>query len=207
MRELLSLKTSIERLNAGQTYILKTLGQADLTNLPTPDLISVSSFTKSDDLRPISAVLSPELILLFHRLACFDLPTRIVGRSRTTDVWLGDVKGERADHVQPPPTHEVPGPLSDLCVQWQKEYSSLRTQEQKLKAVAVFHARFLMIHPFTDGNGRSARAILMQQCLDLFNRADMTLMNKGSDYYTALKAADASDYKPLMALILPIVQH
>ena len=30
----------------------------------------------------------------------------------------------------------------------------------------------------------------MQQCLDLFNRADMTLMNKGSDYYTALKAAE-----------------
>jgi len=198
-RELLSLRASIERLSAGQTHILKTLSQTELTNLPTPDLISVSSFTKNDNLGPISATLTPELILLFHRLACFDLPTRAVGRLRTTDVWLGSMEGERALHVQPPPARDVPGRLSDLCAEWQKSYPSLPTQARKLAAIAAF--------PFLDGNGRVARAILMQQCLDLFGRADMTLMSKGAEYYAALKAADSADYAPLIALITPIIRN
>ena len=35
-------------------------------------------------------------------------------------------------------------------------------------------------------DGRVARAILMQQSLDLFGKAEMTLMNKGTDYHAAL---------------------
>ncbi len=205
-RELLSLKASIERLSAGQMHILKTLGETELTNLPTPDLISVSSFTKNDNLGPVSANLSPELILLFHRLACFDLPTRAVGRLRTTDVWLGNMEGKRALHVQPPPARDVLMLLNDLCAEWRKGYPGLRTEQRKLEAVAAFHARFLLIHPFLDGNGRVARAILMQQCLDLFGRADMTLMNKGADYYAALKAADFFEYGTLVELITPIIR-
>jgi Fic family protein len=205
-RELLSLKASIERLSAGQMHILNTLGETELTNLPTPDLISVSSFTKNDNLGPVSANLSTELILLFHRLACFDLPTRAVGRLRTTDVWLGNMEGKRALHVQPPPAQDVLTLLNDLCAEWQKGYPGLRTEQRKLEAVAAFHARFLLIHPFLDGNGRVARAILMQQCLDLFGRADMTLMNKGADYYAALKAADSFEYGPLVELITPIIR-
>jgi hypothetical protein len=41
----------------------------------------------------------------------------------------------------------------------------------------------------------------------LFGKADMTLMNKGTEYYAALKAADTSDYRPLVALIGPIVRE
>jgi hypothetical protein len=46
----------------------------------------------------------------------------------------------------------------------------------------------------------------MQQCLDLFGKADMSLMNKGADYYIALKAADGGDYGPLATLIKPIIR-
>jgi Fic family protein len=75
----------------------------------------------------------------------------------------------------------------------------------KLTAIAKFHASFLLVHPFFDGNGRVARAILMQQCLDLFGRANMALMNKGADYYVSLQRADSGNYKPLVALIYPVV--
>ena len=46
----------------------------------------------------------------------------------------------------------------------------------------------------------------MQQCLDLFDKADMSLMNKGAEYYAALQAADAKDYRPLVTLINPVVR-
>jgi Fic/DOC family len=203
-RELLALKAAIERLNAGQDHILRTLGQEQVTN-PTPDLISVSSFVKNDSFPAVSAALDPGLVLLFHRLACFDLPTRIVGRLRTEAVWLGDMEGTRATHVQPPRAASVPADLTHLCEAWRTRYPDLLSRDAKLRATAEFHARFLLLHPFADGNGRVARAILMQQCLDLFGKADMTLLNKGADYYAALKSADSANYQPLIDLIKPLV--
>ena len=204
-RELLSLKASIDQLATGQSDILRTLTQTTATTLPTPDLISVSSFTKHDSFSPVSAELDPKLILLFHRLACFDLPTRAVGRLRTDEVWLGNTEGKRATHIQPPPARGIAAHLEALCDQWRTNYITLRNQKQKLQAVAAFHAKLLLLHPFLDGNGRAARAILMQQCLDLFGRADLTLMNKGADYYSALKAADGGNYSPLADVIAPII--
>jgi Fic family protein len=204
-RELLALKAAIERLNAGQKHILRTLGQDQVTNYPTPDLISVSSFTKSDSFSSVSAALDPGLVLLFHRLACFDLPTRVVGRLRTEAVWLGNMDGTRATHIQPPLATEVPARLTRLCEGWRTGYPGLSIRDKKLSTIVEFHAQFLLLHPFADGNGRVARAILMQQCLDLFGKADMALMNKGADYYAALKLADSANYQPLIELIKPVV--
>lgn len=95
--------------------------------------------------------------------------------------------------------------LVALCSRWRNEFLELRSKVAKLQALARFHADFLAIHPFTDGNGRVARAILMQQCLDLFGKADMTLLNKGAAYYDALKQADLGRYEALVDLIGPVV--
>jgi Fic family protein len=205
-RELLALRASIDRMRAGQSHIIKTLGLATPTSVSTPDLISVSSFVKSDGFPTVSANLTPELILLFHRLTCYDLPSRAVGRFRTRDVWLGNLEGSTAMHVQPPRPEKVESSLIELCGEWRQSFGALRNQSLKLEAIAGFHANFLVIHPFLDGNGRVGRALLMQQCLDLFGKADMSLMNKGGEYYAALKAADAKDYRLLVALISPVVR-
>jgi fido (protein-threonine AMPylation protein) len=204
-RELLALRATVERIKTGQSHLIRTLGLAMPAGAATPDLISVSSFQKSDDLPPISAGLSPALLLLFHRLVCFDLPTRVVGQLRTGQVFLANGEGRRAAHIEPPPVEEIEGRLVGLCGEWNASYAELRNPATKLEAIARFHASFLLLHPFMDGNGRVARAILMQQCLDLFGRADMALMSKGADYYAALQAADAGDHKALVALLDPIV--
>ncbi len=204
-RELLALRASVERLGAGQTHILRTLGQTVPEAISTPDLISVSSFTRSDRFPSVTASLAPEMVLLFHRLTCFDLPARVIGRLRTREVWLGNREGRRATHVAPPPPGEVEGQLTTLCEEWRRSVPSLRTRGQKLEAIAEFHAKFLQLHPFLDGNGRVARTIMMQQCLDLFGNADMSLMNKGAEYYAALQAADTGDINLLVAVLKPIV--
>lgn len=204
-RELLALRSSLERVSADQSQIIRTLGLALPLGTPTPDLISVSSFTKDDAFPAISGEISPALILAFHRLTCFDLPSRAIGRLRTDDVWLGNRDGDRAEHIQPPAAQNVPERLNSLCTDWTASYLTLRSRAQKFEAMARFHAKFLVIHPFLDGNGRVARAVLMQQCLDLFGRADMSLMKKGADYYAALKSGDEGDYRALVSLIEPIV--
>jgi fido (protein-threonine AMPylation protein) len=88
----------------------------------------------------------------------------------------------------------------NLCDEWNVAYAAVSHSKRQLQAIARFHASLFSVHPFLDGNGR-----LMQQCLDLFGRADMTLMNKGADYYAALRDADTGDYSALVALIDPIV--
>lgn len=40
-----------------------------------------------------------------------------------------------------------------------------RKQERKLSTLAEFHARYEIIHPFQDGNGRTGRMILFRECL------------------------------------------
>ena len=205
-RELLALRASIERINTDQAQIMRTLSLAVPASIATPDLISVSSFSRTDSFGEVSARLDPAALLLFHRLTCFDLPSRVVGQLRTTQVWLADREGKRATHAQPPPPEELDRHLQALCKQWVTNYANLGSRVRKLEAVARFHAALLLIHPFLDGNGRAARAILMQQCLDLFGRADLSLMNKGADYYSALQSADNGDCSALVNIIEPVVR-
>jgi hypothetical protein len=102
---------------------------------------------------------------------------------------------------------EVPRVLTLLCEEWRDAFPATleAPHHKKLMAVAEFHGRFLKLHPFLDGNGRAARALLMLQCLDLFESVDMTLMDRGTSYMNALKAADSANYKPLTEIISVLV--
>lgn len=202
--EVRALRASIERLGQGQAHVARTLGFNIPASALTLDLIALTNFAKDDDFELVSLRLTPELVLLFHRITCFDLPGRAAGILRNKEVWLGDVSGRRVDHVQPPPPDEVKTGLQALCSQWVEAFPNLRTRDQKLTAVAKFHADFLLLHPFLDGNGRTGTSILMQQCLDLFGTADMTLLNKGADYFQALREADGGDLSRLKSLIEPV---
>ena len=95
--------------------------------------------------------------------------------------------------------------IAALCGDWQAARTDASTTASKLTALAIFHHRFLLIHPFLDGNGRTARALLMQQCLDLFGHADMSRMDRGINYHEALFAADNGNLVPLCAIIEAII--
>lgn len=201
----MALTVAIERLSDGQADILQTFAQAIPTSVPSPDLISVSAFTLKDHTESVAAELNTGLVRLFHRFTCFDLPSRMVGNFRTDEVWLRNLDGNAANHIQPIPSDQIKESLENLCANWRDQYSSLKKDVDKLGAIAQFHSKFLIIHPFLDGNGRTARAILMQQCLDLFGQADMALMNKGAEYYKALKESDEGNFDYLVKVIEPIV--
>ena len=73
---------------------------------------------------------------------------------------------------------------------------------------ARFHHRLVWVHPFANGNGRHARLItdlLLEKLLDRprfsWGRASLYTGESRARYIAALRAADAGDYKPLMAFV------
>src|SRR5205085_8467505 len=99
--------------------------------------------------------LGPELILMTHRMVCFELPSRLIGRFRTEAVALAVPGGPSRPLLAP---DEVPRAVQGLCAEWAAKITSPLGRAAQLDAIARFHHRFLAIHPFLDGNGRTARA-------------------------------------------------
>jgi len=77
------------------------------------------------------------------------------GRVRDMQNWVGG--GDRSPHgalFVPPAPHRVPGLLDDLV-----RFCN-RTDVDPVAQAAIAHAQFETIHPFTDGNGRTGRALV-----------------------------------------------
>jgi len=70
-----------------------------------------------------------------------------------------------------------------------------------MSAIAKFHAEFLRIHPFADGNGRTARSLLVQQCIDLLGQVDAGLLDNGISYQDAVRRAIKGDLTRLIRVI------
>ena len=206
-RELLSIKTLIQGLAKNNAEIVRTMSLLGMAAPPTPDLLSSANFSAAIPASPVSATLDIPMVLLTHRLACFDMPTRTVGILRSVEVWLANQQGQRAEHLEPPRAAAVFGQLDQLCSTWRDQFPVLSSGRpiEKLEAIARFHAKLLVIHPFLDGNGRLARALMMQQCLDWFGVANMSLLDQGTGYYRALASADKDDLGPLVMLLKPMV--
>ncbi|MDP9738069.1 Fic family protein [Curtobacterium sp. 260] len=68
--------------------------------------------------------------------------------------WIGGGRTPRdADHVPPPPEF-VPSLMADLFA------FLARDDLHPVAQAAIAHAQFESIHPFTDGNGRTGRALV-----------------------------------------------
>jgi len=75
------------------------------------------------------------------------------GLYRERQNWLQDSRGEQV--YLPPPTEAVPS-LVDKLVDW---LNGPAETEQVLVRAALAHVRLAAIHPFQDGNGRTARIV------------------------------------------------
>jgi len=82
--------------------------------------------------------------------------------------------------------------------------STFKSKSELIKYVALVHAELLFIHPFREGNGRTARLLanLMvakagYKLLDLENFSKI----KFDDYVIAVKMAANKNYKPMEKII------
>ncbi|MDE1865112.1 MAG: Fic family protein [Candidatus Micrarchaeota archaeon] len=111
---------------------------------------------------------------------------RIQGAYRDSQVRIAG-----SEHVPPKPD-VVPKLLEDLFREFYKEKKNLHPTE----LATLLHNKLVNIHPFTDGNGRTAR-LLMNWVL-LKNKLPPVIIEVSNkeQYYKAIEDADKGDQKP-----------
>jgi Fic family protein len=132
--------------------------------------------------------LRPSTLLQLNRIALDGL-NRYAGNYRPANIYITGSK------YRPPTVDEVPMLVEDLC-----EYVNENLDARSALHLAAYVMwRINWIHPFDDGNGRTARAAsYLVLCVKLRNRLpgkptipDL-IADKKRPYYESLEAADAA---------------
>lgn len=140
---------------------------------------------------------SEHLIRTLHQLVVLDTEKEWAGKYRTSNVLITGT-----DH-KPPEAIQVPTLMCDL-IDW------LRKEKAKLHPVllsALLHHRMVHIHPFFDGNGRTARLAMNVFLLQNGYPLVIILKNDRKKYYRVLARADKGEYEPLIIFIAQAVER
>lgn len=124
------------------------------------------------------------------------------GAWRSQQVWIGGTgAGPHQANFVPPHHQHVPAAIADLVA------FTARTDLPTLPHAAIAHAQFETIHPFTDGNGRTGRALVhaMVQRSGLTRRVTVPisagLLADTAGYVECLTAYRAGDLAPILAAV------
>ena len=100
--------------------------------------------------RAVKKAISHEDVLVLHKVLAKDVMHQgEAGRYRMIQVCVGP--------YMPPPPLEVSGLMFELLEWWNKKAEAL----SPVLSSAIIHYRFEAIHPFSDGNGRTGRALAL----------------------------------------------
>lgn len=147
----------------------------------------------------LSRSIDQQSILAMHAALLNGSQPHHAGRWRTQQVWIGgsDAGPHRADFV--PPSHErVEEAVDDLL------RFAARDDLPTMVQVAITHAQFETIHPFTDGNGRTGRALVHSMLAHGGLAERMTvpvssgLLVNTETYFAALDAYRAGHLEPIV---------
>ena len=190
--------SQIENLTVGARQLaLAEIGQSTSDNA---EIVTANVRTMEAALR-LADHLDEQAILAMHRELLHRQPgwTEQAGQYRDRLVWIGisGITPRGAAHVGPQ-AELVPAAMADL-VQF--------IQRQDLQVVAqaaIAHAQFETIHPFSDGNGRTGRALVhaMIRAKDVVRSTTAPisagLLTNTTGYTDALTHFRAGDARPII---------
>ena len=140
-----------------------------------------------------------DAILAMHTALMRDVDPKSAGRWREEQVWIGGgTHGPRGAMFVPPHHSRVVAAIDDLL------RFAQRDDIPALAQIALAHAQFETIHPFTDGNGRTGRALIQA----MLRRKGLTrnvtvpvsagLLTDTNSYFAALTAYREGDPAPIV---------
>ena len=142
--------------------------------------------------------LTPDPIRELHRVL-MDGSNHTPGEWRTEPVWIGTRARSPIGATFVAPRHErIPDLMNDVMA------FARRNDLPVLAQVAVAHAQFETIHPFTDGNGRTGRALVqsMLRGRDITRSVTVPvsagLLTDVNAYHEALTAYRDGDIEPIV---------
>ena len=141
--------------------------------------------------------LSHHLIRELHQLVVKDTEASIAGKYRTTDVQILGSK------LRPPPGYQVQAKMSDYLV-W---LSTIEKKYHPVEYAALAHHRFVEIHPFEDGNGRTGRLLMNLLLMRKDYPIAVIQKNDRAKYYAALDEADGGNPVPIIRIVAQAVER
>jgi Fic family protein len=136
-------------------------------------------------------------ILNIHEIVMLKIEKEFAGRYRN-----GAVRIMGANFVPPNPL-KVPV----LMEEWINFIDVNALKLNDIEMAAVLHHRFVWIHPFFDGNGRTVRLIMNLFLMQKGYPPAIILKNDRKKYYEALNQANNGNYHKLFLLIAQAVER
>jgi Fic family protein len=213
-------------LTYGQTEVLLLFGDV-IGNAPMKDFEEMKAHNlclnimidEASSGKPLTEALIRQLHKVMLRKD-YDVPVKSPSGVITSYTIHAGIYKTRPNSVMTPSgtvfhyatPEETPALMSDL-VQWYNE-AVASNEYSPIELAAIFHYRYIRIHPFEDGNGRIAR-LMVNYILKQHGWPMMVVKTKNkASYLTALAQADANvgivpsdgahaDY----AAIKPFIEH
>lgn len=143
------------------------------------------------------STISERLIRELHQLVVRETERESAGRYRTGSVVIAG-----ADFT-PPDAHEVPQKMEEL-LHWMK---TRRSALHPVEFASLVHHKLTAIHPFFDGNGRTARLTMNLLLMRHGYPLSIILKHDRRKYYRMLQAADRGNPAPLVLFIAQAVER
>lgn len=105
------------------------------------------------------ATLSPQLIKHFHSLCLDNLLDNKGEFKKIPNVIVGAT-------FETTPPYQVPSAIAEWCDNLYYRFGNANNDDDKLQAILESHIHFEKIHPFSDGNGRIGRLLIVYSCLE-----------------------------------------
>jgi len=136
-------------------------------------------------------------ILQVHALVLQRIEKEFAGRYRNSGVRISGA------NFVPPNALRVTDYMDELIAWVNKEGKTLHPAVM----VSIFHHRFVWIHPFFDGNGRTVRLIFNLLLMKAGYPPAIILKNDRKKYYDALNRANKKDYSKLLLVVLQALER
>jgi Fic family protein len=142
-----------------------------------------------------SYILKETDILNIHELVLQKIEKDFAGRFRTSGVRISGA------NFVPPNALKIDDYITELT-----DWTNTSDMNIVLKS-AIFHHRFVWIHPFFDGNGRTARLLFNLLLMKEGFPPAIILKNDRKKYYDTLNFANNGNYSKLVLLILQALER
>ena len=142
-------------------------------------------------------IISTNLIKVYHKYIMENLREDNGEFKKIQNIILGSV-------IETTKPYLVPTVIEDWCQNLKYRLNNAKTNEEKIEAILDQHIKFEKIHPFSDGNGRTGRLIMLALMLENNLTPFVITVENRSKYMNILRNQDIETF---MSLVEPLMEE